>query len=36
MASTKAGGADAARFAAFLRNDASRAVFERYGFTVLR
>jgi molybdate transport system substrate-binding protein len=36
MALTKSGGADAARFAEFLRSDTSRAVFERYGFIVLR
>jgi molybdate transport system substrate-binding protein len=35
MALTKVAVADAARFADFLRSDASRAVFERYGFTVL-
>jgi molybdate transport system substrate-binding protein len=36
MALTKAAGADAARFAEFIQGDASRAVFERYGFVVLR
>ena len=36
LALTRAAGADAARFAEYLRGDASRAVFERYGFIVLR
>jgi len=36
MALTKDAIADAAGFADFLRSDASRAVFERYGFIVLR
>ena len=36
MAVTKAGSEGAVRFAEFLRSDASRAVFERYGFIVLR
>ena len=36
MALTKNAGADAARFAEFLRGDAACAVFERYGFIVLR
>ena len=36
MAVTKSGSADAERFAGFLRGEAGRAVFERYGFTVLR
>ncbi len=36
MALTRIAGADAARFAEFLRSDASRVVFERYGFVVLR
>jgi len=36
MALTKVAIADSARFAAYVRSDASRAVFERYGFIVLR
>jgi molybdate transport system substrate-binding protein len=36
MALTKEAVPDAARFAEFLKSDASRAVFERYGFVVLR
>jgi len=36
MALTKVANADAARFAECARSDASRAVFERYGFIVLR
>ena len=36
MALTAEAGPDAARFAEFLKSDASRAVFERYGFVVLR
>jgi hypothetical protein len=36
MALTKGAGADAARLAEYLRGDASRAVFERHGFVVLR
>ena len=35
MALTKVAIADTARFAEFLRGDAARAVFERYGFIVL-
>ena len=36
MALTKVAIPDAARFSEFVRSDASRAVFERYGFSVLR
>jgi molybdate transport system substrate-binding protein len=36
MALTKAAGTDAARFAEYIQSDASRAVFERYGFIVVR
>ena len=36
IALTTQAGPDAERFAEFLISDASRAVFERYGFTVLR
>ena len=36
MALMKGAGADAARLADLLRGDAARAVFERYGFVVLR
>lgn len=36
MALTTGAGPDAVRFADFLASDASRAVFERYGFVVLR
>ncbi len=36
MALTTGAGADAVAFAEFLRGDAARAVFERYGFIVLR
>jgi molybdate transport system substrate-binding protein len=36
MAVTSIAIADAARFAGYVRSEASRAVFERYGFTVLR
>lgn len=35
MALTNAAGPEAGRLAEFLRGDAARAVFERYGFTVL-
>jgi molybdate transport system substrate-binding protein len=36
VALTKVAGPDAARFVEFVRGDASRAVFESYGFSVLR
>jgi molybdate transport system substrate-binding protein len=36
MALTMDAGPEAARLAEFLRSDASRAVFERFGFVVLR
>jgi hypothetical protein len=36
MALTSVAIPDAARFAEYVRSDASRAVFERFGFIVLR
>lgn len=36
VALTNIAGADAARFVEFIRSDAGRAAFERFGFTVLR
>jgi len=36
MALTPVAGPDAAKFAEYLRSDEGRAVFERFGFVVLR